>query len=41
MQVQSELFKQFHDNPAFKKWLSDRVFGETYLSKDPGMNAAA
>jgi type I restriction enzyme, R subunit len=41
MQVQAELFKQFHDNPAFKRWLSDRVFSETYLSKDPGMNTAA
>ena len=25
-----ELFKQFNDNPAFKKWLSDRVFDATY-----------
>ena len=25
-----ELFKQFNDNPAFKKWLSDMVFGTTY-----------
>ena len=28
-----ELFKQFNDNPAFKKWLSDMVFSMTY-SKD-------
>jgi len=25
-----ELFKQFNDNPAFKKWLSDLVFNMTY-----------
>ena len=25
-----ELFKQFNDNPAFKKWLSDMVFTVTY-----------
>lgn len=25
-----ELFKQFQDNPSFKKWLSDLVFGLTY-----------
>lgn len=27
---QTELFKQFVDNPSFKKWLSDMVFHETY-----------
>jgi type I restriction enzyme R subunit len=32
MMVQSELFKQFYDNPEFKKWLSDKVFAETYLA---------
>jgi type I restriction enzyme, R subunit len=26
----TELFKQFSDNPSFKKWLSDMVFGMTY-----------
>lgn len=26
----TELFKQFSDNPNFKKWLSDTVFGLTY-----------
>ena len=26
----TELFKQFFDNPAFKRWLSDRVFLRTY-----------
>lgn len=25
-----ELFKQFNDNPSFKKWLSDYVFTSTY-----------
>lgn len=25
-----ELFKQFQDNPSFKKWLSDMVFNATY-----------
>jgi type I restriction enzyme R subunit len=28
-----ELFKQFNDNPAFKKWLSDMVFKTTYNPK--------
>ncbi len=26
----TELFKQYSDNPAFKHWLSERNFGETY-----------
>ena len=25
-----ELFKQFQDNPSFKKWLSNMVFNLTY-----------
>jgi len=25
-----ELFKQFTDNPSFKKWLSDTVFNLAY-----------
>jgi len=25
-----ELYKQFTDNPSFKKWLSDMVFSVTY-----------
>ena len=29
-----ELFKQFQDNPSFKKWLSDMVFNMTYESSD-------
>ncbi|RKD25235.1 type I restriction enzyme, R subunit [Caminicella sporogenes DSM 14501] len=28
-----ELFKQFNDNPSFKKWLSDMVFNLTYNTK--------
>lgn len=24
------LFKQFSDNPSFKKWLADTIFGVTY-----------
>jgi len=27
---QTELFKQFMDNPSFKKWLADTIFTETY-----------
>ncbi len=30
----TELFKQFSDNPSFKKWLSDTIFGVTYQSPD-------
>jgi type I restriction enzyme R subunit len=26
----TELFKQFSDNPDFKRWLADKVFNETY-----------
>ena len=29
-----ELFKQFQDNPAFRQWLSDTVFAETYKKDD-------
>jgi type I restriction enzyme R subunit len=25
-----ELYKQFSENPAFKRWLSDMVFDTTY-----------
>ncbi len=28
----TELFKQFSDNPSFKKWLGDTIFNETYRS---------
>lgn len=26
----TELFKQFSDNPSFRKWLGDTIFGATY-----------
>lgn len=26
----TELFKQFSDNPSFKKWLSETIFSATY-----------
>jgi hypothetical protein len=26
----TELFKQFSDNPSFKKWLADTIFNVTY-----------
>ncbi len=26
----TELFKQFSDNPGFKKWLADTIFTATY-----------
>ena len=32
----TELFKQFSDNPSFKKWLSDTNFGTTYEKKGLG-----
>jgi type I restriction enzyme R subunit len=28
----TELFKQFQDNPAFKKWLTDTIFSATYAA---------
>ncbi len=30
MSDHTELFKQFSDNPSFKKWLADLTFGRTY-----------
>ena len=30
----TELFKQFSDNPAFRKWLGDTIFSVTYASPD-------
>lgn len=30
MKDDTELFKQFSDNPDFKRWLGDTVFGMTY-----------
>lgn len=38
MKDNMELFKQFQDNPSFKKWLSDMVFNLTY-SPDGKPNA--
>jgi type I restriction enzyme, R subunit len=29
----TQLFKEFSDNPTFKKWLSDTVFGVTFVPK--------
>jgi type I restriction enzyme R subunit len=31
----NELFKQFSDNPAFKKWLTDTIFSVTYNPPPP------
>jgi type I restriction enzyme R subunit len=31
------LFKRFSDNPSFKKWLGDTIFGLTY--QQPGQSA--
>ena len=30
---QAELFKQFADNPSFKKWLADTIFAATYQGR--------
>ena len=34
-----ELFKQFQDNPSFKKWLSDLVFNMTYEPQEKKQSA--
>jgi len=26
----AQLFKQFQDNPSFRRWLTDTMFGLTY-----------
>jgi SOS-response transcriptional repressor LexA len=31
----TELFKQFSDNPEFKRWLSDTIFSITYAPESP------
>jgi type I restriction enzyme R subunit len=31
----TELFKQFSDNPDFKKWLADTIFAVTYAASSP------
>src|SRR5262249_3509456 len=33
----TELFKQFQDNAAFKRWLSDTIFASTYA--EPGQTS--
>lgn len=30
MKDETQLFKEFSDNPGFKRWLGDSVFGQTY-----------
>src|SRR5205814_6756827 len=35
----TELFKQFQDNPTFKKWLADTVFAATYAQPVPEQQA--
>ena len=30
MKDDTELFKQYSDNPEFKRWLAETVFGMTY-----------
>lgn len=35
-----ELFKQFQDNPSFKKWLSDLVFNTTYTPEKINRSSA-
>jgi type I restriction enzyme, R subunit len=35
MKDDTELFKQYSDNPEFKRWLADTVFGMTYQSGAP------
>ena len=32
----TELFKQFSDNPSFKKWLQDTIFEVTYPQDEVG-----
>jgi type I restriction enzyme, R subunit len=35
MKDDTELFKQFSDNPDFKRWLADTIFSATYESRSP------
>jgi type I restriction enzyme R subunit len=35
MKDDTELFKQFSDNPEFKRWLADTIFSMTYQSQRP------
>jgi type I restriction enzyme R subunit len=34
MKDHTELFKQFSDNPAFRRWLGDTVFSMTYNTEE-------
>ena len=34
MKHNTELFKQYMDNPGFKRWMADTVFGGTYEQAD-------
>jgi len=36
----TELYKQFEDNPAFHKWLTDMVFAQTYVAGAPAASPA-
>ena len=38
MKDDTELFKQFSDNPEFKRWLADMIFNATYDQPRPGAN---
>ena len=38
MKDDTELFKQFSDNPEFKRWLADTIFNATYDQPRPGAN---
>ena len=31
----TELYKQFSDNPNFKRWLTDNIFDVTYIAQTP------
>jgi type I restriction enzyme, R subunit len=35
MKDDTELFKQFSDNPEFKRWLTDTIFSATYDRPTP------
>jgi SOS-response transcriptional repressor LexA len=35
MKDDTELFKQFSDNPEFRRWLSDTIFSITYAGESP------
>ena len=41
MKDDTELFKQFSDNPSFKKWLGDTIFGVTYQQAGQSVTGAS